>query len=278
VTCLRAAAIAKAITGAYLSSNGNAFSTRTASQIVQENFNPGSRGLEGGPLFGVQFSSLPCSDLTFRFASNAGGPHQFDGRAQALALGLAADPGGFPLYKDGVLVGGVGATADGQYGLDRDIRDRDDDLDELLAIAGTNGFGAPSDIRADRLAVDGRTLRYADRDTGDLETDEGDANGVNLGSAGRFVGVRGYSSAGARAGQAFGFGASGFRPAPSGLFGDRRAFILTTAAAATASRRAPAAGLARSPRTRSGPSWPRRWAWRSRPAPRSAGRSAATSR
>src|SRR5687767_12125053 len=31
-----AAAIAKAITGAYLSSEGNAFSTRTASQIVQE--------------------------------------------------------------------------------------------------------------------------------------------------------------------------------------------------------------------------------------------------
>ena len=32
-------AITKAITGAYLSSEGNAFSTRTASQIIQENFN-----------------------------------------------------------------------------------------------------------------------------------------------------------------------------------------------------------------------------------------------
>src|SRR3546814_10404580 len=31
-----AGAIAKALTGAYLSSGGNAFSTRTASQIVQE--------------------------------------------------------------------------------------------------------------------------------------------------------------------------------------------------------------------------------------------------
>jgi hypothetical protein len=65
-----AAAIAKAITGAYLSSGGNAFSTRTASQIVQENFNPGPTGLEGSPLFGVQFSQLPCSDLSVRFASN----------------------------------------------------------------------------------------------------------------------------------------------------------------------------------------------------------------
>ena len=36
------AAIAKAITGAYLSSGGNAFSTRTASMIVQPNFPPSS--------------------------------------------------------------------------------------------------------------------------------------------------------------------------------------------------------------------------------------------
>src|SRR5688572_16732155 len=35
-----AGAIAKAITGAYLSSGGNAFSTRTASQIVQQHFPP----------------------------------------------------------------------------------------------------------------------------------------------------------------------------------------------------------------------------------------------
>lgn len=235
-----AAAIAKAVTGAYLSSNGNAFSSRTASQIVQENFNPGSRGLEGGPLFGVQFSSLPCSDLTFRFASNAGGAISATAGPKRSPLGLSADPGGFPLYKNGVLVGGVGATADGQYGLDRDIRNRDDDLDELLGIAGTNGFGAPSDIRADRLAVDGRTLRYADRDTGDLETDEGDAAGVNLGSAGSFRAVRGYSTAGARAGQAFGFGASGFRPAPGGQFGPRNAFILTSAGGGN--RFAPRAG------------------------------------
>ena len=65
-----AAPIAKAITGAYLSSGGNAFTTRTASQIIQENYNPLSSGLEGGPLFGVQFSQLPCSDLSVRFATN----------------------------------------------------------------------------------------------------------------------------------------------------------------------------------------------------------------
>ena len=50
-----AGAIAKAITGAYLSSSGNAFSTRTASMIVQQHFPPApsTPGLESGPLFGV---------------------------------------------------------------------------------------------------------------------------------------------------------------------------------------------------------------------------------
>ena len=65
------AAIAKAITGAYLSSGGNAFSSRTASMIVQEHFPPAptTAGLEGGPLFGVQFSQLPCSDISSRFGN-----------------------------------------------------------------------------------------------------------------------------------------------------------------------------------------------------------------
>ena len=57
------AAVSKAITGAYLSSEGNAFTTRTANQIVQENFNPGESNRPSGPLFGVQFSQLACSDL-----------------------------------------------------------------------------------------------------------------------------------------------------------------------------------------------------------------------
>ena len=53
------AAISKAVTGAYLSSSqGNAFSTRTANQIIQEHFDPGVAGTPSGPLFGVQFSQL----------------------------------------------------------------------------------------------------------------------------------------------------------------------------------------------------------------------------
>src|SRR3569623_594971 len=77
------AAIAKAVTGAYLSSEGNAFSTRTASQIVQEHFNPGTLNAPAGPLFGVQFSQLPCSDFKERLGDSVG--------PQRSPLGLSAD-------------------------------------------------------------------------------------------------------------------------------------------------------------------------------------------
>jgi hypothetical protein len=86
------AAISKAITGAYLSSEGNAFTTRTASQIVQQNFNPGEVNSPSGPLFGVQFSQFSCSDLMRRTTDGSVGPKRSP-------LGLAADPGGLPLYK-----------------------------------------------------------------------------------------------------------------------------------------------------------------------------------
>ena len=83
---------------------------------MQENFNPGSEGLEGGPLFGVQFSQLPCSDLSVRFDSDNGGTIDPRIGPKRSPLGLSADPGGLPLYKNGTLVGGIGVIADGVYG------------------------------------------------------------------------------------------------------------------------------------------------------------------
>ena len=162
------AATAKALTAAYLSSGGNAFSTRTAGQIVQKNFNPGELDQPGGPLFGVQFSQLPCSDFTSA-ASGGTGP-------KSSPLGLAADPGGFPLYKSGVLVGGVGALADGRYSIDSDIMDFDQDtehrnVDEQIALAATFGFSPAPHIRADRITLEGKTLRYTDVEFAQLASD-----------------------------------------------------------------------------------------------------------
>ena len=202
------AAISKAVTAAYLSTEGNAFSTRTASQIVQEHFNPRDNLQPGGPLFGVQFSQLPCSDLVTRFsgAGTGPGPHR-------APLGLAADPGGLPLYKAGTPVGGVGVMSDGRYSLDPDIDDLDIDNDELIAVAATNGFAAPGERRAERITVDGRLLRFSDAQVSDLQSDPNAAAAFasinNI--AGTLLAVPGYSNAVTSAGAAFGQPASGVR-------------------------------------------------------------------
>ena len=202
-------AIAKAVTGAYLSSEGNGFTTRTASQIVQEHFNPGEFNQPGGPLFGVQFSQLACSDFMQRFnpmGDSAPGPKRSP-------LGLSADPGGMPLYIDGVPVGGIGIESDGLYTADLVISDFDQAPDELIAVAGSFGFAPPADRQADRITVDGKTFRFADVGPSDLATDPSAAPGfANLGpSIGQLVPVTGYTNGEVLQGTVFGQPASGIR-------------------------------------------------------------------
>jgi uncharacterized protein GlcG (DUF336 family) len=154
------AAISKALTGAYLSSSqGNAFSTRTANQIIQQHFNPGVADTPSGPLFGVQFSQLPCSDFNMPAASMAGatnvGPHRSP-------LGFAADSGGLPIYKNGMLQGGIGVMSTATYSLNLNIFNVPIDNDEVIALAGVTGYEAPQGIQASTIAVGGLTLQYTD--------------------------------------------------------------------------------------------------------------------
>jgi uncharacterized protein GlcG (DUF336 family) len=202
------AAIAKAITAAYLSTEGNAFSTRTASQIVQQHFNPHDSNQPGGPLFGVQFSQLPCSDLLVRFSGGAPGPGP-----HRSPLGLAADPGGFPLYKGGTPVGAIGVISDGVYSFDADVRGVDIDDDELIALAGASSLAAPGDRRANRISIDGRLLRFSDGSSNDLFASPGSAPAFNTinNVAGNLLAVPGYNNAPINAGLAFGQSASGIR-------------------------------------------------------------------
>ncbi|MEO1489452.1 MAG: hypothetical protein AAFR88_08475 [Pseudomonadota bacterium] len=214
------AAISKAITGAYLSSGGNAFSSRTASQIVQEHFPPAPTtvGLESGPLFGVQFSQLPCSDLVRRAGDGMIGPKR-------APLGLAADPGGFPLYKNGVVVGGIGVMADGDYGFDPNVLDFVDDRDEDIALAGSVGFEAPKSFRAERFAADGTSLRFSDTEFSQLTPVAGAAFAS---TPGQLVPVRGYNNGSAlRAGVAYGTETSGIRPSTASDFSISDAFVLS---------------------------------------------------
>jgi uncharacterized protein GlcG (DUF336 family) len=139
------AATAKAATAAFFSTGGNAFTTRTAGFIIQEHFPPGVSFRAGGPLYGVQFSSLPCSDI----------------KKPSARLGLSADPGGLPIYKNGLPAGGIGIEGDGVYTVDRNPADDDQTFEELIAASGSRGFEAPPLIRGDNILVDGIRLPFS---------------------------------------------------------------------------------------------------------------------
>ena len=140
------AAISKAGTAGVLSTAGGAFDPRIANFLLQEHIPPGIEGAASGPLFGVQFSQLLCSDVN-----------------PSLPLGLAADPGGIPLYKNGQPVGGVGVEGDGKYSLANRREERiDKPVEELIALAAGRGF-EPSPEIVDTLFPGGLRLPYANQ-------------------------------------------------------------------------------------------------------------------
>ena len=140
-----AAAISKAGTASLFGTSGNAFTTRTASFIIQEHFPPTIDFRPAGPLYGVQFSSLQCSDVA----------------KPGLPLGLSGDPGGIPLYKNGRAVGGVGIEGDGIYTADRDPYDDDQAFEEIIAVSASRGYEAPALIRGDNILVEGIRLPFS---------------------------------------------------------------------------------------------------------------------
>jgi len=140
-----AASHSKAGTAGIFSTGGNAFTTRTAGFIIQEHFPPAIDFRPGGPLYGVQFSTLGCSDVAIA----------------GLPLGLSADPGGLPLYKGGTAVGAVGVEGDGLYTVDRDPSDSDFSAEETIAIYATRGFESPPLIRGDNILVEGVRFPFA---------------------------------------------------------------------------------------------------------------------
>jgi uncharacterized protein GlcG (DUF336 family) len=204
-------AIAKAVTSVYFSSEGNAFTSRTAGQVAQEHFNPGDITAPSGPLFGVQFSQLPCSDISARFngVGPSAGPHRSP-------IGIAADPGGVPLYKAGVPVGAIGVSADDTYGVDTFAGDRDRNIDEYIALAGTYGFAAPLDRRADRITAGGLSLRFTDVEFRELARDPASAPAfASLGpSIGTVIPIPAFFSGTIARGLAFGQVESGIRADP----------------------------------------------------------------
>jgi uncharacterized protein GlcG (DUF336 family) len=201
-------AIGRAGSAAFLSSNQNAFSTRTAGWIIQQHFPPGVRNAPPGPLVGVGFSNLFYSDVNRIKKIPAG----FDGAAPVpsgqspgarapgvLFTGLQDSPGGVPLYKNGELVGGVGVTGDGSPTdlsaaaailLGKTQKDSTPgfkfgrDTDEEVALAAQTHYRPGTDILGSLVFVAGVRLAYVTpRPENWPSVDEADS----LGEVGRAV-------------------------------------------------------------------------------------------
>ncbi|HEV3271661.1 MAG TPA: heme-binding protein [Candidatus Methylacidiphilales bacterium] len=146
-------AIAKAGTAAFLSSGGEAFTSRTAGYIIQPHFPPGISNTSPGPLVGVGFSSLPFSDIN-HFRNPANPAIGIPGTS------LSGNPGGVPLYEGGILVGGVGVDS----GTTPDALNfvPGPDIDENIAVMAQSGYGPPSSILATQVLINGIRLPYTD--------------------------------------------------------------------------------------------------------------------
>ena len=115
---------------------GTAVTNRTIGFGAQPFFPPGIDGSGLGPFFSLYTFDLahPCTQ-----GSQTANPNQ---------NGVVFFPGSVPLYKDGVLVGGLGVSGDGV------------DQDDYVTNAGAHGFEAPDNIRADQVIIDGVRLPY----------------------------------------------------------------------------------------------------------------------
>lgn len=193
-------AITRAMTAAFLSSDQNAFTTRTAGFIIQQHFPPGIRNTGTGPLVGVGLSSLFFSDVNtvklippgfngaLRVAPNVspgspigrapdiGSPKGTPGRGGVFPLASLNDsPGGVPLYKGGHLVGGVGVTGDGgptnllpaaAIFLKQTQKTATSgfktgpDVDEEIALAGQSKFRPIPLIHASNVLINGIRIPY----------------------------------------------------------------------------------------------------------------------
>ena len=169
---LVAEAIAKAGTAAFLSSDNNAFSSRTAGDIVQQHFPPGIANTPPGPLVGVNFSQLAFSDIN---KYKAPGSVISYGSSPGMTLvapplpitgGLVGTPGGLPLYQNGFLVGGIGVAGDGVSPLavtPSVIASAEGDED--VALAGQANHAPAAGILSSQVFINGIRLEYTETAT-----------------------------------------------------------------------------------------------------------------
>jgi uncharacterized protein GlcG (DUF336 family) len=117
---------------------GTAVTSRTIGFGAQPLFPPGIDGSSPGPFFNLyqQDVANPCTQ-----GLESGPPN-------VNKSGIVFFPGSVGLYRNGVLVGGLGVSGDGV------------DQDDFVTSAGATGFEAPVAIRADQFFVESVRLPY----------------------------------------------------------------------------------------------------------------------
>ncbi|MBZ5706392.1 MAG: heme-binding protein [Acidobacteriia bacterium] len=117
--------------------SGTAVTNRTISFGAQPFFPPGIDGSGPGPFFDLykQDTTFPCTQ-----GSDKSNPQN--------QSGIVFFPGAVPLYRNGVIVGGLGVSGDGV------------EQDDFVTNGGSAGFEAPTAIRADQVFIDGVRLPY----------------------------------------------------------------------------------------------------------------------
>jgi uncharacterized protein GlcG (DUF336 family) len=115
---------------------GTAVTNRTIGYGAQPFFPVGLDYTDPGPFFELYKKDVanPCTQ----------GSQAVNGRQN----GIVFFPGALPLYRNGVLVGGLGVSGDGV------------EQDDFVTAAAAEGFEAPAEKRADRVIIDGVRLPY----------------------------------------------------------------------------------------------------------------------
>ena len=170
------AALSKAGTGAYFSSDEQTFTTRTAAFIIQDHFPVGVLFMPAGPLYGVEFSSFDRTDVNAIYY-----PQMPAGRLFArVETRVRGDLGGVGIYNSaGRRIGGLGID-DGDrakrvsiptpvfpgdkpaadYRLTFKNLDHGRALEEVI-LAAARGRLAPPDLRSDKIIVGGIRLPFS---------------------------------------------------------------------------------------------------------------------
>jgi uncharacterized protein GlcG (DUF336 family) len=130
--------VQKARTAVFSSNSQLAMSTRAVGFLSQRFYPPGIDGTPYGPSFGFQEAVSLKRDPAGNFPPNPNLPN-----------GVTIFPGGFPLYRNGQLIGAIGVSGDGV------------DQDDIIAASGCADFLADYGIRADSYAYAGYRMPYA---------------------------------------------------------------------------------------------------------------------